>query len=271
MIVVGAGAAGIGVGVVLKELGLRFKILDRQEVGASFARWPREMRFITPSFPSNQFGALDLNSVAIGTSPAFSLSCEHPTGREYAAYLQAVAEHFELPVETGVDVQTVATVGDDGFDIGTSTGTYRSRFIIWAAGEFQYPRLSPFPGAELCRHNGQVRSWRELEGDDFLIVGGYESGVDAAIHLANAGKKVRIFDRDAALLRQDSDPSVTLSPFTRERLDRALATKRIRAEDQAEVIAVEQIRKGLRKRFEVRTREGKSYASVTPPILATGF
>jgi cation diffusion facilitator CzcD-associated flavoprotein CzcO len=271
VIVVGAGAAGIGVGVVLKELGLRFKILERHEVGASFARWPREMRFITPSFPSNQFGALDLNSVAIGTSPAFSLGCEHPTGREYAAYLKAVAEHFELPVETGVDVQTVAAVGEDGFVIGTSTDAYRSRFVIWAAGEFQYPRLSPFPGAELCRHNAQVSSWRELEGDDFLIVGGYESGVDAAIHLANAGKKVRILDRDAAWLRQDSDPSVTLSPFTRERLDAALATKRIRAEDQAEVIAVEQIRKGLRTRFELRTREGKSYASATPPILATGF
>ena len=57
VVIVGAGAAGIGCGVVLRELGLeRFTILERNEVGASFSRWPEEMKFLTPSFPSHGFG-----------------------------------------------------------------------------------------------------------------------------------------------------------------------------------------------------------------------
>jgi hypothetical protein len=33
--------------------------------------------------------------------------------------------------------------------------------VVWAAGEFQYPRETPgaVVGAELCQHNSRVRSW----------------------------------------------------------------------------------------------------------------
>ena len=52
--IVGAGATGLGCAVALRELGVDDVIvLGRHEVGASFRRWPQEMRFITPSFTSN--------------------------------------------------------------------------------------------------------------------------------------------------------------------------------------------------------------------------
>jgi len=104
VVIVGAGAAGIGCGVVLKELGLeRFTILDRHQVGASFSRWPEEMSFITPSFPSHGFGLLDLNAVTMNTSPAIAFRREHISGKQYALYLQTAAEHFELPIQTEID------------------------------------------------------------------------------------------------------------------------------------------------------------------------
>jgi len=79
VIIVGAGPAGIGVAVALREVGVdNILVLDRHEVGASFKRWPREMRFITPSFTSNAFGLLDLNAIVAGTSPAYTLDQEHP-------------------------------------------------------------------------------------------------------------------------------------------------------------------------------------------------
>ena len=79
-VVIGAGAAGIGVGITLQHVGVeRFLIVDRDTVGASFAAWPAETRFITPSFPSNSVGMLDLNSIAIGVSPAYNMRVEHPT------------------------------------------------------------------------------------------------------------------------------------------------------------------------------------------------
>ena len=74
VVVIGGGAAGVGVSVALRHAGIEnFVILERQTIGASFASWPAETRFITPSFPTNSIGMLDLNSIAIGVSPAFSL------------------------------------------------------------------------------------------------------------------------------------------------------------------------------------------------------
>ena len=74
VIIIGAGAAGIGVGIALEHAGVEnFLIVDRDTVGSSFTSWPDETRFITPSFPSNSIGMLDLNSIAIGVSPAFSM------------------------------------------------------------------------------------------------------------------------------------------------------------------------------------------------------
>lgn len=41
VIIVGAGPAGVGMGVTLQEMDLKnFVVLDRHEVGASFTRWP---------------------------------------------------------------------------------------------------------------------------------------------------------------------------------------------------------------------------------------
>ena len=54
------------------------------------------------------------------------------------------------------------------------TEKLKARYVVWAAGEFQYPRESAgaVAGAELCHHNSRVRSWASLPGDDFVLIGG---------------------------------------------------------------------------------------------------
>lgn len=269
VLIVGAGAAGVGCGLVLQHLGVRnFCVLERHHIGASFARWPAEMRFITPSFTGHAFGHLDLNAVAPYTSPAFTLRTEHPTGKEYAEYLQGVAEHFQLPVMTGVDVKGVVRNADGIFTLDTSKDYVDTRFLIWAAGEFQYPRLTPFAGAELGLHNSRIKSWAQLKGKEFIVIGGYESGLDAAIHLSNLGKRVRVLEREATWNRPGHDPSMALSPFTHDRLRAALKAKRITLTSGVEVRAIE---KDGRK-FVVRGAKPRQvWRTSAPPIFATGF
>ena len=266
-LIVGAGPAGLGMATALSHCGMsRFAILERHEVGASFLRWPKEMRLITPSFPTNSIGMLDLNAVAIGTSPGFSLRVEHPTGVQYAAYLQAVAEHFSLPIKTGIDVHAIESDGE-WFHVETSEGRFQSKFVVWAAGEFQYPRLRPFPGSELCIHNSQVRSWTKVKGREHIVIGGYESGIDAAVHLAQANKRVRVVERQSSWASDSSDPSITLSPFTHERLIAQQQAKRIELIDSFEV---ERIEKGTWQ-YRVTDSFGRTLKTGSPPILATGF
>ena len=267
VVIVGAGAAGIGCGVVLQELGLEdFTILERHQVGASFSRWPEEMNFITPSFPSHGFGLLDLNAVTLKTSPAIAFRREHVTGKQYALYLQKVADHFDLPIQTEVDVQTVEPLRRGGFKLRTSVGELRTRFVIWAAGEYQYPQLNPFPGAEHCLHNSQVRSWGNLEGDEFLIIGGYESGMDAASNLVALGKKVGVLDRTGAWTDPDTDPSVSLSPYTLQRLEFVYRTGRLDMVGDAPIEEVKPIPGG----YGVYS-EYQKWVTAHPPILCTGF
>jgi len=270
VVIVGAGAAGVGMAKVLKDLGIeRYLVLERHaRVGASFEHWPKGMRFITPSFPSNSFGAVDLNSVTIQTSPAYSLKTEHPTGKEYAKYLQAISNLYELHVETNIEVKKIQPVSD-GFVIETNREIeIPARFVIWAGGEFQFPRIPVFDGVEHCIHNSLINDWAEIKGDDPVVIGGYESGIDAAYHLAQLEKKVRVVDKHATWESKDSDPSISLSPFTLERLRNV--RDKIELIGDVKVLSVEKQNGG----FVVHGKQGTEkvrFETTTEPILATGF
>ena len=267
VVVIGAGAAGVGAAVALKHAGIEnFVVSERHTVGASFDSWPAETRFITPSYPTNSIGMLDLNSIAIGTSPAFSLGVEHPTGAEYASYLRAVAQFFELPVRQNTDVQKIARVGG-GFRIDTPVETWHAKHVIWAAGEFQYPRLTGFVGSQLCRHTATIASYEELDGDDFIVVGGFESGVDAAYHLAYRDKRVRLFDKGCPWEDESSDPSVALSPFTLERMREDQFVEQVELFPHTTIESITRVD----AMYEVTARDGHRLQTRVPPLLAGGF
>lgn len=185
VLLVGAGASGIGCALMLTEtFGLdksRVMMVERgEEVGETFRRWPKEMRFISPSF--NQQGwtdSFDLNSISKGTSPAFSLHTEHPSGNEYAAYLAAIVKTNELKVLKQTEVVSVSSVGTEELpllyvDIRWNGGakeetantkpvteTVKARYIVWAAGEFQYPRA---PGsATTATEEAEEKKSEEVE------------------------------------------------------------------------------------------------------------
>ena len=266
-VIVGAGAAGVGAAVALGHAGIEnFVVLERHGVGASFAQWPAETRFITPSFPTNSVGMLDLNSVVIGASPAWTLEVEHPNGADYAAFLRGIANHCAVPVREGVDVLRIERRGEELL-VETSEGPVRAWHVIWAAGDFQYPLLNGFEGSELCLHTALIPSYAELEGDDFIIVGGYESGVDVASHLAERGKRVRLFDRGRPWESESSDPSVALSTFSLERTRRPSFAEHVELFPDRTVTSVSTVGDA----FEVVTDGGQRFHTPVRPLLAGGF
>ena len=266
-IIVGAGAAGVGVAIALSHAGVEnFLLIDRKEVGSSFESWPDETRFITPSFPSNSIGMLDLNSIAVGVSPAFSMRVEHPTGSEFAKHLQDLASFFELPLQENTDVKSIEKK-DGIFHVVTDEGTFISNNVIWAAGEYQYPQMRGFTGSELCRHTSTVPNYGQLEGDDFLIIGGYESGFDAAYHLAKRGCKVHLFDKESPWNEESSDPSISLSTFSFERMRDPTFEENVKLFAQTPIRSVT-LNDGI---YEVTTADFQTFQSKQQPLLASGF
>jgi len=264
VIIVGAGAAGVGVAVVLKQFDIDFVIVEKEDVGASFKKWPEETQFISPSFTGNFFKMPDLNAITPETSPAFNLLTEHPMGDEYQAYLKSIVDHYKLNVDTGVTVESVKKTKGN-FVVVTDKEEYQCQFLIWAAGEYQYPDRGAFKGADLCTHYSEISSFEKIKTPDRIVIGAYESGCDAAINLCKEGTKVTLLDRSNNFELVNSDSSYSLSPFTRDRLnDEDISF------DYNPDCGVKKVRfeKG---QYIVDTVNKKQFSSAYKPINCTGF
>ena len=139
--------------------------------------------------------------------------------------------------------------------------------MIWAGGEYQYPSLGGFEGSELCLHTSSIGSYQELDGDDFLIIGGYESGIDAAYHLANNGNNARVFDMNCPWGEESSDPGVALSTYSFERMRNEKFEENVELHSETVVKSVA-YNDGM---YCLTTENGQDFHSKTKPILANGF
>ena len=269
VIIVGAGPAGIGCALSLQRAGVEdVLLLEADRIGGSFRRWPDQMRLITPSFHGNSFFQTDLNAVTPDTSPADFFQKEHLSGRDYANYLATVVSHFRLNVREQEKVQEV-DVEENGYHIQTKKESYHSKVIIWAGGEFSLPKIGAFEGSKLCAHSSVFRNWEDFKGDQAIIIGGYESGIDAAFHLADLGKRVLLLSSGEPWQADHPDPSESISPYTRQRLLSTLRNHKDRMvfKGNSEVVSVSRIS----DRYFVETSDGEVYDSPFRPIAATGF
>ncbi len=270
VVIVGAGPAGIGMALELRKIdGLQFCVLESERIGESFRRWPAQTRLITPSFNSNPFGLADLNAVDELTSPAIFAGAEHLSGNQYADYLSTLVEAADLPVGCDCKVLQVYAYPEGGFHLITDFGELHTEYLIWACGEYQFPDLNSFPGAHLCTHYAHIEDWQQVNVGDHIVIGGYESGLDAAINLLKLGSRVRLLVRKPTWDLPDvSDPSLTLSPYTRERLREVESNDRLEIVYGADVV---KITDNNESDIIVHAADGRSWTAKQSPILGTGF
>lgn len=270
VVIVGAGPAGIGMALELDKIyGLNYVVLESGRVGESFRRWPKQTKLITPSFYSNPFGLADLNSVDAYSSPALTSGVEHLSGAQYADYLVKISEQANLPIASGCKVLGVTPEDDFGFHIETEHGELFAEFLIWACGEFQFPDRKPFSGGHWCHHYADIKTWERFQDGDYTVIGGYESGLDAAVNLIAQGCRVRLLIRHKTWdLPDETDPSRVLSPYTRQRF------REVEKSELLEIIYnvhVESVQKSDWDGYEVVSSDGRLWHTEAPPILGTGF
>lgn len=265
VIIVGSGPAGIGIAALLNQSNIDYIVLEKNEIGSSFLNWPKNMEMITPSFPSNAFGQMDLNSICESTSPAFSYSKEHLTGEEYADYLTFVTNHFGINVQVNTEVKKVYDRGS-GWALETNQGPFFCKYLIWAAGEFQNPQIKNISGTEHCLHSSSIKYPDKIAGKSFVIVGGYESGIQMAFDLINKNKKVTVINSELIDDMSTSDPSKVLSPYTYLKY-RKLRSSPLYAEVVGTVESV--IKKDIG--YQLHFKDGRVIKSEEMPICATGF
>jgi putative flavoprotein involved in K+ transport len=176
-VIIGGGQAGLAMGYELKRKGVPFVILDAQErVGDAWrTRWD-SLRLFTPAFvdrlPGMPFPA-----------PAWSF----PTKDEMGDYLERYAEHFELPVRTGVSVECLEKEGGR-YVLTTGIGRVEADRVIVATGANRVPKVPAFAAALdpwiLQMHSAAYRNPTQLRAGSVLLVGVGNSGAEIAFELS---------------------------------------------------------------------------------------
>jgi hypothetical protein len=195
VLVIGAGPAGLALGVELKHRGLSFRILEKQAVGASWGRMPRNLTLVSP---------WKANHLPFTRKDLFPRHYEMSRA-EFLAYLQAYAQENQLPVETAVEVCALDALTSGGFCARTSAGEFRARLVVNASGYFSNPYVPEIPGADQTNipqiHSAKyedpagVRSLLSKRRGPVLIVGKRLSAGQIMIELVDAGFEVVLSHR----------------------------------------------------------------------------
>lgn len=270
IIVIGAGAAGIGFASALKRFKIEdFIVLEQGEVGDSFLKWPATTQFISPSFTTNGFGFPDLNAIFPDTSPAYTFAKQHLSGSEYAEYLKLVSKVYELPVKEKTTVESIKKNDDGYYQLSTNQGDFKTKYIIMATGEFKNPFKSGIKGAEYGIHYGEAKTFDMKSENPFVVLGGNESACDILVKLASKGNKVSLYTQNFGKSETAPDPSIALSPVTREAL-RELGDEEKYDVNIYENKKAKKIEK-INDEYIVHFDDGTKISTKNNPILATGF
>jgi putative flavoprotein involved in K+ transport len=177
VVVVGGGQAGLAIGYHLARQGRRFVILEAADsVGAAWrTRWESLLLF-TP----RRYSAL-AGLVFPGDPDGY------PTRDEVIAYLDQYASTFQLPVELGSPVRSLAHA-DGRFVLGVGDRQIDADQVVVATGPFQVPNV-PAIADELAPELFQIHSTRYMRPGDVpqgavLVVGGGNTGYQIAKELS---------------------------------------------------------------------------------------
>jgi len=245
VLIIGAGPAGLAVGIEAARAGLDYYIVDKGNIVHSIYRFPEFMTFFSTS-----------ERLTLGGLPFPSVQ-QRPTRREALEYYRLVADYFRLKIRPYERVTDIQSTGDR-FIIDTERQRYRARFVVVATGFYDQPNLLRVPGEELPHVQHYYRSPYPYYGRNVVVVGGGNSAVQAALECWQRGARVTVVVRD-----RDFHKSVKywLMPDIRNRIQEgsiaALFNARVR-EIGTETVLVEQ--------------DGRSFELAADHVLAmTGY
>src|SRR4051794_339729 len=170
LVVIGAGPAGISASLRAIENKLNYLTLERDEIGGTVAKYPRQKLVMTSPVEFPMYGKFK----------KMQLSKEN-----LLAFWDMILNRADFNVSTGEKVEDIQKDADGIFTVITATNQYRSRAVVLALGRAGEPRKLGVKGEDLPKV-----MYRLIEADHYinkkiLVIGGGDSAVEAAMGLAN--------------------------------------------------------------------------------------
>jgi thioredoxin reductase/Pyruvate/2-oxoacid:ferredoxin oxidoreductase delta subunit len=170
VLIVGAGPGGISASLRAIENKLNYLTLERDEIGGTVAKFPRQKLVMTSPVEFPMYGKFKKTE----------LSKEN-----LLAFWDMVLNRADFNALTGEKVDDIKKGADGIFTIVSPNNQYRSRAVILALGRNGTPKKLGVKGEELPKV-----MYRLIEADHYinkkiLVVGGGDSAVEAAMGLAH--------------------------------------------------------------------------------------
>ncbi len=187
VLIVGAGPAGISASLRAIENQLNYLTIEREEVGGTVAKYPRQKLVMTSPVEFPMYGKFK----------KLELSKEN-----LLSFWHTILERADFKVRTRENVLDIRKEAGGVFAVTTDRGSYRAHAVLLALGRTGTPRKLGAPGEELPKV-----MYRLIEADHYinkniLVVGGGDSAVEAAMGLARqAGNKVTLSYRKESFSR----------------------------------------------------------------------
>ncbi len=186
VIVVGAGALGMTVGIECEKQGLRYLILDKGMLVNTIFHFPTNMTFFSTS-----------KLLEIGDVPFISHG-EKPTRTEALEYFRRVQEKWKLNIQYYERVNDIT--GEDGsFEVHSSKGTYETRKVVIAIGFYDHPVLMNVPGEELPKVKHYYDEPHPYIHQKVAVIGAANSACDVALELFHKEAEVTMIIREPEL------------------------------------------------------------------------
>ncbi|MBZ5705592.1 MAG: NAD(P)-binding domain-containing protein [Acidobacteriia bacterium] len=187
VLIVGAGPAGISASLRAIEHKLNYITLERDEIGGTVAKYPRQKLVMTSPVEFPMYGKFKKTE----------LSKEN-----LLAFWDMVLNRADFNVSTGEKVEDIKQVEGGIFTVVTVNNQYRTRAVVLALGRTGTPRKLGVKGEDLPKV-----MYRLIEADHYinkkiLVVGGGDSAVEAAMGLAHqSGNQVTLSYRQERFAR----------------------------------------------------------------------
>ena len=112
---------------------------------------------------------------------------EFPSKDQMADYLESYAQHFRLPVQTGVKVERLSKQGDS-FVVEAGKKRFEAEQVVVAMANYQMPTKPHFAkdldSSIVQLHSHDYRNPSQLQEGEVLLVGAGNSGADIGIEVA---------------------------------------------------------------------------------------
>jgi putative flavoprotein involved in K+ transport len=233
VIVIGAGAAGLGSAAELGRRGIPVTVLERADgVASSWGGRYDRLRLNS----SRPFSKLPRGRYPRGT-PMF------PSRDQVVSYLEGYAARHRIDIRFGTRLDRIDREGD-GWLLRTSTGDLLARHVIVAAGYEHTGFIPDWPGRDRYKrsliHSADYRNTEPYRDRDVLVVGPGCSGMEIAYDLAeNGAARVRLAVRTPPNIILRTPPGPLLANALRrlppKRVDELM--KRVRMKEIGDLTA----------------------------------